>query len=125
MGLAAVAALCAWSTVAQAQVYGSSSYLANNLGTTVRTARASRANLTFVSCYNASNAVAYVQLFDVAGSVTLGTTVPRLSLGIPTAGQLTAQVNVQFLNALKAAATTTPTGSSAPSASVDCNFGLN
>ena len=39
------------------------------------------AQLTWYYCLNPNAVSAYVQVFDSAATVTLGTTVPRLSLG--------------------------------------------
>ena len=77
--------------------------------------------------YNASDAAAFVQLFDAASlaDVTVGTTVPKWSIGLATATSthlIDCQVN--FMLGLVVAATTTATGSSAPSAALVVNFAL-
>ena len=92
--------------------------------TTVRTAKNGPGALNgwFVTNPNASTA--YVQFFDVAGSgtVTLGTTVPVLSLGIPsTAAANMNGCNIEFVNGIRLAVTTTATGSTAPSTGCDVN----
>lgn len=77
-------------------------------------------------CYNSNAAVGFVQLFDLAtGSVTLGTTTPKLSYGIPAtnaSGFTVSLVGTQFSTAISAAATTTATGSTALGAGLTCNF---
>jgi hypothetical protein len=67
--------------------------------------------------YNPSAAIAYVQVFNtVSGSVTVGTTAPLYSIPVPP----TSAVNMEVSNgiahsaAISVAATTTPTGSTAP-----------
>lgn len=77
-------------------------------------------------CYNPAAAVTYLQIFDVASAttVTLGTTVPDLSFGIPAGGggNLEWANGVAFTLGTKIAATTTATGSTAPATALDCNF---
>lgn len=76
--------------------------------------------------YNPNSSVAYVQIFDVAtaGGVTVGTTTPKWSIGIPatSAANLT-NMHLSFANGVQVAATTSATGSTAPSTALDCNFG--
>jgi len=98
--------------------------LANALSTTVTTVDSDSGVLDSYFCWNPNSAVAYVQIFDIAGTVTLGTSTPKWSIGIPpTASGNLANINLTFANAIKVAATTTATGSSAPTTALDCNFG--
>ncbi len=92
--------------------------------TTVQTVKGSAGKLLGWYLYNPNSSVAYVQIFDVSGAVTLGTTAPDLTLGIPagSAANLMDAVGLDFANAIKIACTTTATGSSAPSTGLDCNF---
>lgn len=98
-------------------------FLANALSNTAVTVVASAKTLDSYYLHNPNTAKAYVQLFDAA-SVTVGTTVPKWSICVPpeSAANL-ANVNLGFSNSIKVAATTTPTGSTAPSTALDCNFG--
>lgn len=93
---------------------------------TVVAVDASAGQLYELYCYNPNAAVSFVQLFDLAtGSVTLGTTVPKLSYGIPpatSAGFTVSLVGAQFATAISTAATTTSKGSTAPGAGLTCNF---
>lgn len=77
-------------------------------------------------CFNPAAATTYLQIFDVASAttVTLGTTVPDLSFGIPAGGggNLEWANGVAFTLGTKVAATTTATGSTAPATALDCNF---
>lgn len=89
--------------------------------------KASAGNLYGLNCYNAGNATAYLQLFDVAsGSVTLGTTVPKLSFWVPANGsfdkEFDSEEKIAFLTAITVAATTTATGSSAPATGILANI---
>jgi len=71
-----------------------------------------------ITIYNPSNAVAFVQFFDLASAVTLGTTTPTFVVGVPTLVSFyftIPQGGLSFANAIKIAATTTATGSTAPS----------
>jgi hypothetical protein len=99
--------------------------LENGLSTTVQTVDSSAGSLGYYYCYNPNTTVAYIQIFDTSGTVTLGTTTPKLSIGIPgtAGGNLEWANGVSFANAIKVAATTTATGSTAPSTAIDCNFG--
>ena len=98
--------------------------LENGLSTTVQTVVGSAAKLDSYYCFNPNSSVAYVQIFDISGTVTLGTSTPKWSIGIPaTGGANLSNLNLSFANAIKVAATTTATGSSAPTTAIDCNFG--
>jgi hypothetical protein len=87
------------------------------LSTTVVPVKASAGNLGGYSFYNPNASVSYIQLFNIAqGSVVLGTTTPTYVIPIPA----TSAVNIEITNglshsvAISAAATTTPTGLTAP-----------
>lgn len=102
--------------------------LLNALSTTVTTVKASSGKLGFVGCFNPNSLVAYMQVFDTSGTVTLGTTTPVLSLPIYPGTNPQVQdmgFGTNFANAIKVAATTTATGSTAPTTSLDCNAGYN
>lgn len=74
---------------------------------------------------NPNSLVSYVQFFDLAtGSVTLGTTTPKFSIGIPANGAANVAwpVGIAFTTAITVACTTTRTGLTAPTNSVDLNF---
>jgi hypothetical protein len=109
--------------------YGSAPVLANGLvNTSTKTIKSTAGVVVWAQCINTGSAVAYIQLFDVAGAVTLGTTVPKMSIGIPantTQNPMYAQsfeLGVKFVNAIKVAACSGPTACSA--ATADCNFGI-
>jgi hypothetical protein len=98
--------------------------LENALSTTVQTVVGSAAKLMSYYCYNPNATVAYVQIFDISGAVTLGTSVPKWSIAIPaTSAANISGLNLAFANAIKVAATTTATGLTAPGTALDCNFG--
>ena len=102
--------------------------LLNGLTSTVTLVTGSGGVLGTVYCYNANGSVAYLQIFDVAtaAGVTVGTTVPKLSLGIPSAlasGTGPTSVGIEFVNGIQVASTTSATGSS--SATMDCNVTFN
>jgi len=74
--------------------------------------------------YNPNASVAYVQFFNTAsGSVTLGTTAPVYSLGIPatSAANVMMPCGVAHSTAITIAVTTTRAGSTSPGSSVDYN----
>lgn len=95
------------------------------LSTTVQSVKAGAGKLGGWYIYNPNASVAYVQIFNVAsGSVTLGTTTPTLSLGIPasSAANLMNGEGIDFSTAISIAATTTATGSTAPGTGLVTNF---
>lgn len=102
---------------------GVSTFLATALTNTPVAVKAGSASLYGVSFVNSGTAAAYVQLFDAGvGSVTLGTTAPKLSFWVPAGGaweeKFSGEAKVAFATALTAAATTTATGNTAPAAGV-------
>lgn len=100
--------------------------LQNGLTTTVKSVKTAQGSLGGWYIYNPNAAVGYIQIFDAAtaGAVTLGSTTPKLSIGIPS----TAAANVNlgdgviFNNGIQIATTTTSTGATANSSPIDCNF---
>jgi hypothetical protein len=118
------------ATGAESCVQGSLPKLLNGLTNTVTAVKGAAGLLGLAYCYNPNASVAYLQVFDAAtaAGVTLGTTVPKLSLGIPSAlasGVGPTALGVQFLNGIQVAITTTATGSTAPASAVDCNVTFN
>ncbi len=89
--------------------------------------KSSPGNLYGVSFVNTGVADTYVQVFNVAaGSVTLGTTAPKTVFWVPAGGsweeKFTGEAKITFDTAMTAAATTTPTGSTAPSTGIIATF---
>jgi hypothetical protein len=76
--------------------------------------------------YNANSSVAYVQFFNAqASAVTLGTTTPIYSLGIPATSGANIPAGLLGINhstAICIAITTTRAGSTGPSSTVDYNI---
>ena len=103
---------------------GFTSVLYTSQTTTVQTVKASAGSLCGWHVFNPNTSVAYLQIFDVAGSVTLGTTTPKLSLGIPAGGgaNLLVPLGISFANTIKLACTTTETGSTAPASGLTVNI---
>lgn len=88
--------------------------------------------VNFMEASNISAADSFVQMFDAASTaaVTLGTTVPTYSFFIPKGDATnrggmdkTFTVSLAFIKGLVIAATTTPTGSSAPATAIYLNIG--
>lgn len=108
-----------------------SPYFNNALSTTVQTVKASAGTLVFFEASNANTSDAFLQVFDVSGTVTLGTTTPTQSYLLPAGASSTLRGGVErvfvgpvnFANAIKIAATTTPTGNTAPSTALTVNIG--
>lgn len=115
--------------LAQAQGAGligsATSYMGSitNVIQTVYSPAVSRSSvLSWAYCYNTNAAVVHLQVFDV-GSPVLGTSPPKMSLDLPASGPANFPLEATFLTAIRVAATTTATGSTAPGSPVDCNFG--
>lgn len=104
----------------------------SSLSNTVTSIKSSNAGqLGQLYCYNPNGSAAYVQLFDVAttAGVTLGTTTPTLSFGLPASSYTeivhVSTLGIHFANGLQIAATTTATGSTAPGTPLTCDAGYN
>jgi len=102
---------------------GGLSIVTGSVGATATAIKASAGQLYGYHLFNTTAAVAYVQIFNVAsGSVTLGTTAPTMSIGIPASGGVTVHWDkgIAFGTAISFACTTTRTGSTG--ATCDVNF---
>lgn len=95
------------------------------LTSTAQAIKASAGKLGGWYIYNPNSSAAYVNLYNVAhGSVTVGTTTPKLNLCIPaTSGANLEMVNgITFDTAISVSATTTGGGNTAPSTALEANF---
>lgn len=90
---------------------------------TVHTIKASAGKLLGISIANYDNAPRFAQIYDVSGTVTVGTTTPTLVLPIPAGSgaaftgqfsQFFGDGGIAFANAIKIAITTTATGATGP-----------
>jgi hypothetical protein len=102
--------------------------LVDALSSTEKLVRGESCNVLGYHIFNPSNAVAYVQFFDTLAAPTVGTTVPKWSIGVPTLGEAFidfAPAGLFFKAGLWVAATTTATGASAPSAGVNVNLAMS
>lgn len=122
--LFALATCALLAAPALAQVNAPIPVTAAGLTSTVVQLKASRGILQWSACGNVNGTPIFIQLFDTAGAVVVGTTPAKmfLPIGSPTS---VAPIPAQFLNGIKAAATTTPDGSGAPATPLDCSFGIN
>lgn len=102
---------------------GTGNALLTNTPVSVKASAGELRGLDFV---NTGASAAYVQIFDVAsGSVTLGTTVPKMSKWVPAGGAWEEKFGddgIQFSTAITVAATTTTTGSTAPATGIIANI---
>lgn len=97
---------------------------------TAQTMKGSAGNLYFLEVSNPNASDAYIQLFDESGSITVGTTTPKLSFLVP-AGDGTKDgamdkvftIPIAFANSIKYACTTTATGSTDPTTGLIVNGG--
>lgn len=89
----------------------------NNLTNAKQQIKASAGRIYYYHFYNPNGAVAYIQLFDVASaSITLGTTPPTRVVAVPPNSVIDTPffIGQSYGTAINLAATTTATGSSAP-----------
>lgn len=110
-----------WITPTPAVGGGASIYSNTALSNTKQAAVAAACCVTGYSWHNPNSAVSYLQVFDVAsGSVTVGTTAPTYVIGIPANGTANIEysLGIKHATALTVAATTTATGSTAPSSAL-------
>jgi len=125
---AALLAVLAGRVHGQAIYTGAAPVLEAGLTTTVKTVKGTAGSVVLLTCANTNASVTFVQVFDVASatSVTLGTTVPKLVVPVPASGvgMLSISNAIRFPNGIKAAATTTATGNTAPGTALDCTFGI-
>ena len=121
-----VALIALFLLPAFAAIPGSRATLVSSLSTTLTRIAATGSNLSGYNISNPNAATVYVQIFDAAatGDVTLGSTTPNLSIAVPAFGVTDAlpSSGVAFQNGIVIAATTTATGSSAPSTALVANF---
>ncbi len=109
---------------------GATAYFTNSLSTTVLTVKGSAGNMYNMTAINQNTVDAYIQFYDT-GSPSVGTTAPTYSFLVPAgvastiAGGFSEQwvVPLTFSTNIKIAATTTATGSSAPSTNIVVNIG--
>lgn len=102
---------------ASAGSVGTAIYNNTALSSTKQAVNASAGNLYGYHVYNPNAVVIYIQLFNLASaSVTVGTTAPTAVIAVPPLGwaDATPATPISFSTALTIAATTTSTGSSAP-----------
>jgi hypothetical protein len=123
--LAALLAPCA----ALAQTYDVLDVPIQSLSNSAQTVKSVPAPLLFYECYNPNATLAWLQVFDVAGAVTVGTTPPTFNVQLQP-GQSTGlarpptSTGAYFAaNSIKVAATTTAGGGTAPATAVPCDFG--
>ena len=99
----------------------------STLGATIFTVvAASSTVLTDIDCFNGDAAAnAFIQFFDMGSTITLGTTLPKNSYGVPFGGGFQKNgISHAYVNAIKVAATTTATGSTTATTGLVCNFGF-
>ena len=128
--LFAILSICVCTTLG-AVVAGAHMNLVPNLSTTLTVVKAVPVNLGGYNFSNPNAAIIYIQVFDAAatGAITLGTTTPIASIAIPAYGVTdsgpTFTGGFAFLTGIVVAATTTPTGNTAPTTAINANFYTN
>jgi len=98
---------------------------------TAQAVKTRRGRLMFISVSNINAADIFVQLFDAAAAdVTVGTTVPKLSIHVEAGDATDAKAThiewpqgIGFNTAITYSCTTTATGNGDPSVGAVCNFG--
>lgn len=103
---------------------GGCSVATGSIGATATAVKASAGQLYGLSIFNSNTSPVYMQFFNTAvGSVTLGTTAPVKSIGIPAGAALVRDIGngIAFSTAITIAFTTTRAGATGPAATVDYN----
>lgn len=97
-----------------------------SIGATKTLVKASPGQIYGYYFTNPNDAISYVQLFNAAATadVTLGTTAPKLSFGLPAQGGANQQFNegIEFPLGIVVAVTTARAGLTGPVATVDLNI---
>lgn len=102
---------------------GTAKFQFENLVGTVQTVKATGGTLyAFYAINNQAATAAYIQVFDVAGTVTLGTTIPDLQVYAAALSvvfiPIPSQLGVNFSNAIKCASTTAVRGNTGSASGV-------
>lgn len=103
---------------------GGNSIFTGSVGSTATQVKSIGGQIYGWHFHNPNAAISYVQFFNTAvGSVTVGTTPPIYSIGIPANGtsQVELPMGLPHSTAIVVAATTTRTGGTAPGSTVDVN----
>lgn len=90
------------------------------------TVKAAPGAVIFFNVFNPNSSVAWLQIFDAAGAVTVGVTAPVLSFALPSGGLWESPWSPQslvFEHGIIITATTTTTGGVAPASPVVLNGG--
>ena len=98
--------------------------LVTSLGTTVQSVKSSPGQVGKLFCDNPNSSAIYIETFDVAGTVTLGTTAPTQAYYIPAVSSNGFALPVQgdqYSNAIQIAAVTSVNGTTAPVTPGNCN----
>ena len=105
---------------------GAGVYFDADCDNTAQSVKAGSGNLKGWYISNTNTAVAYVQIYNIAsGSVTVGTSTPTLSLGIPPndgAANVLSEPGIGFGTQISVACTTTATGSTDPTTGLVVNL---
>lgn len=106
------------------QLLARTPYLNTALSNTAQSVKGSSGILGGAHITNPNDAVAYVQCYDTAGAVVVGTTTPTFVFEIPAMGgyDLWDIPGIAFTAGLKIAATTTAEGGTAPASPLLCNL---
>lgn len=92
---------------------------------TISSVKASPGTVYSMTLHNTQNAISYVQIFDsLSTSVTVGTTPPTYSIGIPANGTVswTCTRGIPHGTGISVASTTTRTGSSSATVNVNLEY---
>ena len=104
---------------------GGLSVVSGTIGATATAIKASAGQLYGWYLFNSNATIVYCQIFNIAsGSVSLGSSTPALSFGIPAgaAANILGAIGIAFGTAMSFAFTTTRSGSTGPASTVDYNF---
>lgn len=114
-----------WLATQTPATSGGLSIYSGSIGATATSVKGSAGQVYGWYIYNSNASAVYVQVFNVvSGSVTLGTTSPTFSLGIPASSgaNVSFDSGIAMGTAITVAVTTTRSGSTGPGSTVDLNI---
>jgi hypothetical protein len=119
----ALAALSLVAFPARAQVGDNLGDAALNIAALTNTPVAVKAKPGIVDrlfCVNANASLVYVQFYDTNATVTPGTTAAKFYVPLQASVQTIVNLGVNMFTGMQVAATTTPTGGTAPGSTTPC-----
>lgn len=124
-GLVVAALFALMPSIASAQVNGAFVLKVPALTNTAVQPKLSIGTLQWINCNNPNASIVWIQVYDSAGTITVGTTPPKFYVALDASKTTYIPLNAAMLNGIQLAATTTPTGGTAPGSAAICAIAFN